>query len=155
GPYPGTNNPVTNASVIDICLGADGVQVTPGPPGHLMAVIRDFGSNTVNLISSYTGTNGAWHYFNLAHNSSVTSSLTVDDSDFVLGTNKVQGKIEPSGFQTIGAERYWVAQSWIYAASIPSVLYFDGAIDEIAIYTIDETASAAMDPNASPTNSCA
>jgi alpha-L-rhamnosidase len=127
GPLFSMRNSTNETPIIDISLGADGIQ---NQPGKVCVLVRDNAGSMSNMNSGITVNDGRWHHF-------IVTRYHDDWMLYIDGTLRADMTNVATGSLTldmmgIGASLKWLADDWQPQNS--HYRYFTGAVDEYTVW---------------------
>ena len=127
GPIFSMRNSEDENPIIDIALGADGVQVESG---RVCVLVRDDGGSLSTMNSGITVNDGRWHNFIVSRVGSKWT-LYVDGESRAVINGAATGNVDLN-LMALGTSLRWIMDGWGISNSV--LRDFKGVIDEFAVW---------------------
>lgn len=127
GPLFSMRNSADEAPIIDITLGADGVQ---NQPGKVCVLVRDNSGSMSNMNFGITVNDGRWHNVILTRSNN-DWTLYIDGNAVAVMNGVATGALTLD-WMGIGASLKWIADNW--QPQYNHYRYFKGMIDEFTVW---------------------
>lgn len=128
GPLFSMRNSTDETPIIDIALGADGVQVQPG---KICVLVRDNAGSMKNMNSGKTVNDGQWHNVILTRYDDDWTLMIDGQSQAVM--EGVAGGELTLDWLGIGASLKWIDDDW--QPNNSHFRYFNGMVDEFTVWS--------------------